>query len=493
MICRLYARYSTDRQSEASIADQIRICREYASARGWRVSSQHSDEGISGAALGNRPGANQALAALQAGDALLVSDLSRLSRSQDIAPLLSRLRHRGVRVIGVQDGFDSDARTARMQAGLSGIMSEEFRAMVGDRSWSALETRARDGRPTGGKAYENLEVIKEIFHRWADGDTLRAIASDLNRRGIPSPGAAWSREKRRKDGRWLRSSLHELLRNERYAGRLIWNRSRWVRDPDTGKRQRRERPREEWIVREIEPVIDRSLWDRAQSRFRPLRAGRGGAPRYLLSGLLTCGLCGSRLTVVGGSQHRYRCGSFSAGGLEACGNSASVPRKIAEDLILAPVVDDLLSPAAIEAGVRAMRQAAAPVPRENEEVVTLERLVRDGILSSDVARPALEEARRKAAEAMANQPALLASRPTPAAWRAAVAGMREILEGDDIPAARETLRALLGEIICRPGDGAMIAELTSRHVLLATGTGSWVGSGGAITIRLPYSSRQIAA
>jgi hypothetical protein len=43
-----------------------------------------------------------------------VCDLNRLARSEDLPPLISRLRFRGVRIIGVQDGFDSSARTARM-------------------------------------------------------------------------------------------------------------------------------------------------------------------------------------------------------------------------------------------------------------------------------------------------------------------------------------------------------------------------------------------
>ena len=145
----IYARYSTDRQTEASIADQVRVCREHAERHGWPVTSVHQDQGISGAALGNRPGVQTVLGTLEAGDVLLVMELSRLSRSQDLAPLLLRLRHRGARVIGVQDGYDSESRTARMQAGLSGIMSEEFRTMVADRTRSALEMRARgqtDGR-----------------------------------------------------------------------------------------------------------------------------------------------------------------------------------------------------------------------------------------------------------------------------------------------------------------------------------------------------------
>lgn len=76
-----YARYSTDRQTEASIADQQRRCREYAQARGWDISASFTDEGISGAAVGNRAGFLMTMSTLQSGDVLLVADLTRLSRS----------------------------------------------------------------------------------------------------------------------------------------------------------------------------------------------------------------------------------------------------------------------------------------------------------------------------------------------------------------------------------------------------------------------------
>ena len=68
----------------------------------------------------------------------------------------------------------------------------------------------------------------------------RSIDDDLNARGIPSPGARWNRQTRRKDGRWLTSALHAILHNPLYAGLIIWGQSRWVKDPDTGVRERRE-------------------------------------------------------------------------------------------------------------------------------------------------------------------------------------------------------------------------------------------------------------
>ncbi len=62
MLAALYSRYSTDRQSESSIADQVRVCEDYAAKHGLTVTARYADEGISGAAIGNRPAFNKLMA-----------------------------------------------------------------------------------------------------------------------------------------------------------------------------------------------------------------------------------------------------------------------------------------------------------------------------------------------------------------------------------------------------------------------------------------------
>ena len=95
-----------------------------------------------------------------------------------------------------------------------------------------------------------------------------------------------------------------IVRNELYAGRLIWNRVRMVRDPDTGRRSSRPNPRQDWHVMEVPElaIVPAELFEAAQSR---IKARSDIAPTYLrkpkrpLSGLLRCGACGGGMSTYG--------------------------------------------------------------------------------------------------------------------------------------------------------------------------------------------------
>jgi DNA invertase Pin-like site-specific DNA recombinase len=80
----LYARYSSDQQRDASIADQIRTCRIFANGQGWQVLQEYHDAAISGATL-MRAGFQALMAAAMARevDVVLAESLDRFSRDQE--------------------------------------------------------------------------------------------------------------------------------------------------------------------------------------------------------------------------------------------------------------------------------------------------------------------------------------------------------------------------------------------------------------------------
>src|SRR3546814_20560229 len=59
-----------------------------------------------------------------------------------------------------------------------------------------------------------------------------------------------------------------IINNELYVGHLVWNRLRYIKDPDTGRRVSRLNPQSEWIVQEVTElrVVDDALWDCAKQR-----------------------------------------------------------------------------------------------------------------------------------------------------------------------------------------------------------------------------------
>lgn len=85
---------------------------------------------------------------------------------------------------------------------------------------------------------EEAEVVKRIFRMFAEGMSGRAIASQLNAEHVPSP--------RGRAGAWTHTAIVGsprkglgILNNELYIGKMVWNRSKWRKDPENGSNDRR--------------------------------------------------------------------------------------------------------------------------------------------------------------------------------------------------------------------------------------------------------------
>jgi site-specific DNA recombinase len=320
----IYARYSSDNQRDASIADQLRVCREYAARQRWAVTKEFTDHAVSGATL-LRAGFQRLMQEALDGrfDIVLAEALDRFSRDkEDTAGLFKRLTFAGVSIVTLAEGD-----ITHLHVGLKGTMNALFLKDLADKTRRGLRGRVELGKSGGGLCYGyrvtrqthdsaavtgdreivpvEAEVIRRIFRDYAAGLSPKALAKRLNAERCPGPGGA----------RWNPSTIHGnpsrgtgILNNELYIGRLVWNRLRYVKDPDTGKRVSRPNPPSEWVTTAVPAlrVVDEELWNqvkvrqaemrRVASSGDPKRFNQARRPKYLFSGLTKCAECGGSCT-----------------------------------------------------------------------------------------------------------------------------------------------------------------------------------------------------
>jgi hypothetical protein len=109
-------------------------------------------------------------------------------------------------------------------------------------------------------------------------------------------------------------ALVHILNNELYNGERVWNRQRYIKDPNTGKRQARLNPETEWVRNEVPDLrlIEADMWQRVKRRQGVIRStlseaqrtnasnplARAKRTKHLFSGLLKCGCCGGSYTIA---------------------------------------------------------------------------------------------------------------------------------------------------------------------------------------------------
>ena len=384
--CAAYARYSSDLQSPLSIEDQLRICREYARSRGFVFLEEHIyvDEALSGVGA-DRPGLGRlldaALSHARPFDIILLDDSSRLARNtKDALTFFERLNFAGIRLIAVSQGIDSDNEQAHVLVTVHGMVDSLYVKELAKKTHRGLEGLMLRGQHTGGRCFgydsvpvpgatgkqlviheSEAAVVRRIFEMSADGQSLKTIAKTLNRECVPPPRPRAGK----RYATWCPTCIRAMLRRDLYAGKVIWNSSRFVKTPGTNKRVRRARPESEWRIvphPELQIVSD-ELWRRVRERQENLKATygvrEGGGilmPRsatspYLLSGILKCGVCGANLIIVSGYSSyghypKYGCSQhFNRG---ACSNAVTVRRDWIEERLLDELQNQVLKREAIE-------------------------------------------------------------------------------------------------------------------------------------------------
>ncbi|MCD4512201.1 recombinase family protein [Brucella pseudogrignonensis] len=277
-----------------------------------------------------------------------------------------------------------------------------------------------------------------------------------------------------------------IVNNELYAGVLVWNRQRFVKDPTTGKRVSRPNPESQWIRTEVPHlrIVDDELWSATRARQKQISAifgpnpantleGRmkrvhlANRPVHLLSGLLTCGCCGGKVGII--TPNRYACLNHHRRG--TCDNGRSITRQNIEARVLTGVKERLVSSDTVAEAVlayaeemnRLNRDQRAQASTDQKTLAKIEKAIagiiaaiEDGMYQPSM-KARMDELERQKAEIAARMTQAPADVPDvhpniANLYRLRVERLTEALnDPDGGRQAAEALRSLIGEIVLTPG------------------------------------------
>jgi DNA invertase Pin-like site-specific DNA recombinase len=493
----IYARYSTGNQSPMSIDDQLRLGRKVAEEQGVRVDHELSDDetsGFTGAAA--RPGFNRLLELVRRReiDMVIAEHSNRIARDGEAGWHAFNLFKR----MGVKYVTHQEAEVTRLKQGVSTLLSELKGEEASHFTRRGLEGVVLAGRSGGGLTYgyrkvrayddageplrglleidpEKAAIVERILTDYANGISPLAIATALNREGVPGPrGGAWNASTIAGNADRAAGVIH----NELYVGVRVWGRRTFVKDRVTG--QRSGRMAEGEPIRQPVPqlrLVSDALWARVRARHAAMSTGpmgdgvRGrGRPKRFLQGMIVCAECGRTMRRAG-PHDALRCVTRIEKG--ACSNGRTPSYAKIEARVIAAIRANLLHPDVVEHVVRrahedlreGLRETAKRRAKASAEAAELKRRLERIVDQVEQGVPwAVLEARHAeisarlaaiAAETSAEPDAGVVEMIPSAAgkYRQLVAELAAALDNPENVEALEAHRALIREVRFIPREG----------------------------------------
>ncbi len=298
-----------------------------------------------------------------------------------------------------------------------------------------------------------------------------------------------------------------ILNNRLYIGKAAWNRSQWMRDPDSKRYTYRVRPKDEWVEVAAPElwIVDDALWQKAQARAITAAMTHGAESRrnvgkYLLSGFVKCAVCGGNYIKA---THSYRCGTHRNRGEVACTNTRGITVSKLDRAVIAAIRERLYTPENLRTVIEYVRDELMTLARQeakptdqtkalrevDQEIEHIKEAVKLG-KATDSLMEMLEDADRRRKALLAGQEA---PRPEdtqarlervladlPARVQACLQDLETLLSVKQVERGRVILGNLITEIRIHPdgtaeicGDLQKVLSLVSREkfTLVAGGGG----------------------
>lgn len=322
----IYARYSSDSQSEQSIEGQLRVCQQYAKNNDILILDTYIDRAMTGT-NDARPGFQKMLqdSSKKQWDYVIVYKLDRFSRDKYEATIHKHtLRENGVKLLSAMENIPDTPEGIILESLLEG-MNQYYSAELSQKIRRGQKESYIKGQYTGGpilfgydivdKKYvinpTETEIVREIFSKFSIGITGKSIAQELMVRGI-----------RTKKGHYVDAAMiYKIIQTIKYTGKAIYGNE---------------------IYTNIYPaIIDEDTWNKVQlirNENKHLPGRKKEMFDFILSGKLVCGHCKNMIigesgtSQTGEKYYYYTC--FSRRKKRAKCNFHSINKQRIEDFVI---------------------------------------------------------------------------------------------------------------------------------------------------------------
>lgn len=387
------ARYSTDNQNPDSIEVQVAKCTEWCHAHSIPVLGVYADEATSGM-KDTRPRYAAMMRDLRdgVGDMVVIYDQSRIFRKMTSwFAFRDQLTQMGVEVVSVTQpmiGKDLRDPTNFLTEGSMALFNQIWALQSRQKVMEKMRYMAAHGQHTGGKpalGYEVVDgrlaiceaeakIVRRIFEEYGAGKSYREIVAGLNADGI----------KTKRGSAFGANSLHDLLKNEKYIGTLVYGQRPYRED---GTRNTHAAAADSIRIENAVPaIIDKELFARVQAKMAANKRQQGGRPPtkrdYPLKGKAFCAGCKSAMT-ISTSQKIYDYYKCSGKKRRHDCDGANIPVDVLEKTVADAVRQVLGSPRNADRLITILREQRGEI--QAQAVETLRRLVaRDRELSQQL-------------------------------------------------------------------------------------------------------------
>lgn len=330
----IYARYSSDRQTEQSIEGQLRVCNDYAERNDIVVIDTYIDRAMTGT-NDNRTDFQRMLhdSNKKTWDYVLVYKLDRFSRNKyEMAMHKKHLRDNGIKLISCMENIPDTPEGIILESLLEG-MAEYYSAELSQKVKRGMNETRQKGNFTGGYVIfgyrvenkkiviqeDEAEVVRWMFNECASGKLVKTIYQELNKKGFLYRGKPFAR-----------NTVYRLLANEKYSGIF--------------------RHGDEVFTNMYPRIVPQEIFEAVKSKIESNKYGKHKPDVvYLLKNKVRCGYCGKSVNSDAGTSKNgnvmryYKCTGKRVQDADKCILKA-IRKEVLENIVLETTLEAFSTP-----------------------------------------------------------------------------------------------------------------------------------------------------